>query len=421
MRMHIDYNFKFHPVGFGLFTSGKIENFRFVYDCGTKSTQAFVENAIDSEFQAGDVIDLLVISHFHKDHISGIKKLLETVDQVKTIVLPYFTPADRLVYILSLYSTPEENEERTDDNISWILQFISDPIKYLLENYGNKIEIITLINGGDNSFNAESDPQNDKQSNNSSDVFRLSIDDLNNSNNSDEIKSNEEITDTKVSVKEYGLLKLKGTQNTSIWQFIFYCPILNDEQKKYFKGILESVGINSDELITKAALLDIVEKVDFVEIAEKSGVSNNDINNTSLILYHSPICLNNPHRRFFEIYFKELHCHHFCNLNKEFLGFLYTGDINLKTNYVDISTYYQTLLDHICIYQIPHHGSIDNWENSISDRNPYSIHIASSDTTYVRKLHPNQEVLYDIALKKGLFIWCNELNPIEFYGRLWIH
>ena len=75
--MHIDYNFKFHPVGFGLFTSGKIENFRFVYDCGTKSTQAFVENAIDSEFQAGDVIDLLVISHFHKDHISGIKKLLE--------------------------------------------------------------------------------------------------------------------------------------------------------------------------------------------------------------------------------------------------------------------------------------------------------------------------------------------------------
>lgn len=30
--MEIDFNLKFHPVGFGLFSSGKIGNFRFVYD-----------------------------------------------------------------------------------------------------------------------------------------------------------------------------------------------------------------------------------------------------------------------------------------------------------------------------------------------------------------------------------------------------
>ena len=64
--MHIESSFKFHPVGFGLFTSGKIESFRFVYDCGSRS-KTKVNNCIELEYPKEEKInlDLLSISQFH--------------------------------------------------------------------------------------------------------------------------------------------------------------------------------------------------------------------------------------------------------------------------------------------------------------------------------------------------------------------
>src|SRR5438034_1068539 len=81
-RFHFHYNF--HPVGQGLFASGRIYRdldqswfFQWVYDCGTSSSQKFVldELAHLNAFNNGrGRIDLATISHFDHDHISGISE-----------------------------------------------------------------------------------------------------------------------------------------------------------------------------------------------------------------------------------------------------------------------------------------------------------------------------------------------------------
>ena len=82
--------FTFHGIGQGLFYSGTIKHenqenaFNFVYDCGSESLEKLGEPTLQVE-----EIDFIAISHFHKDHINGIPKLLEKY-HVKKIYIPYF-------------------------------------------------------------------------------------------------------------------------------------------------------------------------------------------------------------------------------------------------------------------------------------------------------------------------------------------
>ena len=418
MDMEIDFNLKFHPVGFGLFSSGKIGNFRFVYDCGSTKKRV-VEQCVIDEFTGCSELGLLAISHFHKDHISGIQKLLDTVDYVKTIVLPYFTPSERLIYILSLYTEEIIPEE-------WLLDFLTDPINYLLSNYDEKIGKIALIKGGGEIFDNDS---NDKQTGKSIDdnleSLEIDLDNLNNSQDEPEIKTNEGITSPKVSVKEYGLLKLTSSTKTPIWQFIFYSPILTEEQKDYFKRIIISSLTASADPSTKSALLDIISKGDFAKNAKKSGITNDDINNTSLLLYHSPILnLRSEHVTRYEIEIihdlkKVLYAYYREGFTDRPSGFFYTGDICLKNKLVEINSYYNSLLDKIFLLQVPHHGSLRNWDNDLSKRNPGLNHVVSSRLSNPRRIHPDSEVLYQIMETKGITLWSNETNPIDLNGFVW--
>lgn len=79
--------FIFHKVGQGLFYSGNLSsNYQFVFDCGTNNSKSLVQN----EFSKLDnkVIDFVVISHLHKDHINCLQDLINNFN-VKKIYLPY--------------------------------------------------------------------------------------------------------------------------------------------------------------------------------------------------------------------------------------------------------------------------------------------------------------------------------------------
>lgn len=416
--MEIDFNLKFHPVGFGLFTSGKIGNFRFVYDCGS-TRKRVIEQCVIDEFTGCSELGLLAISHFHKDHISGIQKLLDTVDSIKTIVLPYFTPSERLIYILSLYTEEIIPEE-------WLLDFLTDPINYLLSNYNEKIGKIALIKGGGEIFeNYSNEKPTGKSINDNLESLGIDLDNLLNSQDETIIKTNEGITSPKVSVKEYGLLKLSSPSKAPIWQFIFYSYILTQEQKDYFKRIISSSLTASVDTSTKSALLDIISKGDFVQNAKRSGISNDDINNTSLLLYHSPI-LNLPSeyvtRYEIEIIHdlkKVLYIYDSDSFTDKPFGYFYTGDICLKDKLTEINSYYNSLLDKVFLLQVPHHGSLRNWDNDLSKRNPGLIHVVSSRLSNTRRIHPDPEVLYQIMESKGITLWSNETNPIDLNGFVW--
>lgn len=88
---HVDFLRSLRPVGQGTFYTEVFKkddgtSFTVVYDCGTETDSSVLDTQIN-EFRKGiSQIDLLFISHFHKDHISGLDKLLEGISVIKTVI-----------------------------------------------------------------------------------------------------------------------------------------------------------------------------------------------------------------------------------------------------------------------------------------------------------------------------------------------
>jgi hypothetical protein len=126
----------------GLFYSGIIHNeygrnFSFVNDCGTDSAgcagnKAILYASIDAfKTHIDGKLDLLMISHFHRDHISGIPELLRGV-KVKTVIMPYIGDFERILYMASF------DAELTDGEFS----LLEDPISYFRERGAETIIIM---------------------------------------------------------------------------------------------------------------------------------------------------------------------------------------------------------------------------------------------------------------------------------------
>lgn len=87
----IDFLRYLRPVGQGAFYTEVFKQdddtlFTIVYDCGTETDSSILEAQIN-EFKKGITqIDLLFISHFHRDHINGLDKLLAGIPVVKTVI-----------------------------------------------------------------------------------------------------------------------------------------------------------------------------------------------------------------------------------------------------------------------------------------------------------------------------------------------
>src|SRR5690606_22385044 len=112
-----DVLYNFHPVGQGVFSSGMIKPtdgsskcFWWVFDCGTHLVKHRVRRDDEIENLAAMIgtpsagrrprIDLIFISHFDKDHVNGLLKLLERFE-VGRLVIPFIPLHKRLVIAFS--------------------------------------------------------------------------------------------------------------------------------------------------------------------------------------------------------------------------------------------------------------------------------------------------------------------------------
>ena len=149
---------EFWNVGQGLFSSGRIQMgdapaFHWIYDCGTNSSQQLIQNAVQKYNQQENNadIDLLVLSHFDKDHISGVKELLKKGRKIKRWVVPYYPLWQRLV-IASLLDIQPDDEE-------WA--FYQNPIQYFKTYFAKELKITKFLllpakeNEGEISINLE--------------------------------------------------------------------------------------------------------------------------------------------------------------------------------------------------------------------------------------------------------------------------
>jgi hypothetical protein len=158
--------FNFFPVGQGVFYCGLVDEgqYSFVYDCGTETLGVNLKTYMNFlyHWNGQKQLDFVAISHFHKDHISGIKDL-ERLIGFKKIYLPYICDNELVrdyligvcffeisegenssildkeyeylfetyIYLLSLYSREGSISAKAYQNISvhnWEFKFFNKPI-----------------------------------------------------------------------------------------------------------------------------------------------------------------------------------------------------------------------------------------------------------------------------------------------------
>ena len=277
-KKSVNTEFRFHNVGQGLFYSGEIERsgsyLRFVYDCGSETTK-MISNAVETFKQSikDSEIDMLVISHFHEDHVSGLEELFNSFT-IKNVILPYFTPIERLLIALRNVGMP-----------LWYYEFLSDPVEYLVEKGVERVVVL----GGRHGRNEEY-PQRPPQSpegENSKLNFKLPEGKvLKNKIINNEWNWRRYIKDKKLWIRTHH----GHVDGIGLWIFRFFNYQVPLHSLSDFQDCIESLNLSPNANSIKNAIKhgDARKKLKKCYDIIARGLKYN-LNNTSLVMYHGPI------------------------------------------------------------------------------------------------------------------------------------
>ncbi|GAV23286.1 MBL fold metallo-hydrolase [Carboxydothermus pertinax] len=220
--------FIFHNVGQGLFYSGKINDLNFIYDCGSENYKN-IKKAVTEfiTYLKGKIrIDLLILSHLHYDHVSGLELLLKKCE-IETVILPYIALEERLLIAVRWNYLKQE----------WYFNFLNNPTQYF---EGHGVKRIIYVTAENDDYWENSDNQfGDHDS-------KLSI---------KLIKSRKAFENNLKSLKvdiynHYGKIEYRN-----IWVFNLHCFEVNIEIMQKFKSELKREKLYNIENI-KDLILD---------------------------------------------------------------------------------------------------------------------------------------------------------------------
>ena len=125
----------FHPVGQGAFYSERHnvdgQKFNIVYDCGNYGNIVKVRPIVQKEFNDGEQIDALFLSHFDTDHVSLIKDLNPYHSRIRNVILPLLSDAMRMALSGYYYSTADK---RGRSGLQTALEILETPDKVFKES-----------------------------------------------------------------------------------------------------------------------------------------------------------------------------------------------------------------------------------------------------------------------------------------------
>ena len=128
--------FNFFPVGQGLFYAGILddENYSFVFDCGTETAHVNLVSYINllKHWNGEKNLDFVAVSHFDRDHISGLKDLVEIIG-IKNLIIPYICSNKEIrdLYIAMTYiESCGDNLQLTSETLLWLIHYFNEKDSY---------------------------------------------------------------------------------------------------------------------------------------------------------------------------------------------------------------------------------------------------------------------------------------------------
>ncbi len=379
------YEVEFHPVGQGLFSSGKIFTesgiFQFVYDCGSSSKAIFLKSEIKERFAKNESIDMVVLSHFDKDHVNGLVQLIERC-KIKSLFVPALRPEFRLALAF-------KHSQVTRDEFS----FYVDPV-FFLEQHG-KTKLVEI------------EP---------SDVLRKPKETTEYADGlSPLIEGDNPIYTDGTPDIEQGHIRLPSgsrifTSSKPTMEIIPYYDKAVQEQ-------LDSIFVDEIDTAAKALIRKNISKQDFKEefkilrtkLHDRLGETAEEKNLISMFLYMKPTV---PEECFFSppLINKEK-----TNNNYSKSAILFSGDGYLNTpERIDNLVNYlgEERLKHLGCFQLMHHGSKANWKQGLAEKIAPIYSISTSSPSWYG--HPHSEVIEDFKKSQCHNVCENKASRFKF-------
>ena len=307
--MSFNQEFTIHPVGQGLFYSGKITHnsvvkFRMVFDCGSISAGAGQEEVMlyrDTDFLDKKVLDLLVISHFDQDHVNHIKKLLADGIKVKKLIMPFITFSERL-FLVARYLDINNGFSPEDD---FFLKFVIDPLGTINENLDGDSEIFLIENGPDEPIPTTKEGSFESQESNDKNDIRFNFNFDNKQIFKDHsLTTKPELKIFKIKDSEKG--NIASVNYNKLMEFLFYRRVIGNGTEKFYDKVKElffekfsidssiDVANNLDNIISEVKKInsgpqirDVFKEAKNVDGFEKfKDIKITDLNTTALSLLH---------------------------------------------------------------------------------------------------------------------------------------
>ena len=325
-----------HPIGQGAFYSERLQfgerGICVVYDCGCENQSTpcpHAQGIISTAFDADDKIDLLFISHFHQDHVNGIKELLKKYT-IEKVIIPYIDK--NTLYVLTQYNDLIKAVTGED--------FFMDPHP-LFEGGNTQIMEVHPLEGD----YVPREP--------------ISIDSLNSRTSLN--------SGTKISIPY-----IDHHRQIDGWFYQPFCIVVQFEMIKDLQNKLS--GINLDDALKEQVKINEIKKAYHDTI-------NTRINQTSMMVFSAPlnieynnlyckyprsgarILTNRRFNRYISICEDDSRRKN-CVCSAPSPSCLYTGDIKLSDDVINLM---KTILGNYYIgtFQVPHHGAKDQGNEKI--------------------------------------------------------
>ena len=349
----------FHPIGQGAFYSERHTscNINIVYDCGTTNPKLLAKQRVVSQsFRKDNVIHILFISHFDKDHISLIDTLKKAVKKIGRVVLPLLHDEQK-IFLSNIYKALGQSR---------LAKLVSDPNEF----FGRETQIIGVRPSSDTEIG---------------EIPSLNV---------------LEIDETRTEIQSGTPLTINGFDDWVYIPFNYQYKTRSNE----FQNKLHNEGIDVGKLKTDPDYLlygiTDVEKEKIIGVYKGKGVSGN-INENSMFLYSGPSCKKDLHKHSW------IRGHYRCDLFRCYphrVACLYTGDGDL--NKVDIRKIYRRYWDLIGTIQIPHHGSGKSFKASPFDEGGFLCPMSVGNKNSYG--HPSPIVISELFLKRNFPILVTE-------------